>query len=35
MSSTTAPATTLTTWSIDPAHSHVETAVKHKMLATL
>ena len=36
MSSTTAaPAGTLTTWSIDPAHSHVEFAVKHLMIATV
>ena len=30
---TTTPA--LTTWSIDPAHSHVEFAVKHLMIATV
>lgn len=34
-STTTAPAGTLTTWSIDPAHSHVEFAVKHLMIATV
>ena len=34
-SSTAAPAGTLTTWSIDPAHSHVEFAVKHLMIATV
>ena len=36
MSSTAvAPAVTLTTWSIDPAHSHVEFAVKHLMISTV
>jgi polyisoprenoid-binding protein YceI len=36
MSSTAAaPAGTLTTWSIDPAHSHVEFAVKHLMISTV
>ena len=37
MSSTTtsAPASTLTAWSIDPAHSHVEFSVKHLMIATV
>jgi len=36
MSSTTAsPAGTLTTWSIDPAHSHVEFAVRHLMISTV
>jgi len=36
--STTATATqapALTTWSIDPAHSHVEFAVKHLMISTV
>ena len=35
--STTATTTTptLTTWSIDPAHSHVEFAVKHLMISTV
>ncbi len=32
MSATTVPVTT--TWSIDPAHSHVEFAVRHMMVAT-
>jgi len=32
----TTPTTTgLTTWSIDPAHSHVEFAVKHLMISTV
>jgi polyisoprenoid-binding protein YceI len=35
MSSTATPAGTLTTWSIDPTHSHVEFAVKHMMIATV
>ena len=35
MTTTAAPAGTLTTWSIDPAHSHVEFAVKHLMIATV
>jgi len=35
MSSTTAPAGTLTTWSVDPAHSHVEFSVKHLMISTV
>jgi polyisoprenoid-binding protein YceI len=35
MSSTATSAGTLTTWSIDPAHSHVEFAVKHMMIATV
>ena len=36
MSSTAAaPAGTLTTWSVDPAHSHVEFAVKHLMISTV
>ena len=29
------PAGTLTTWSIDPAHSHVEFAIRHLMIATV
>ena len=35
--STTTPTTTgtLTTWTIDPAHSHVEFAVKHLMISTV
>ena len=37
--STTAPTTTTTptqtTWSIDPAHSHVQFAVKHLMISTV
>src|SRR4051812_36127216 len=35
---TTAPTsagTTLTTWTIDPSHSHVEFAVKHLMISTV
>jgi|SRR5829696_5819453 len=35
MSSTAAPAGTATTWSIDPAHSHVEFAVRHLMISTV
>ena len=35
MSSTTTSTGVLTTWSIDPAHSHVEFAVKHMMIATV
>ena len=35
MSSTATSTGTLTTWSIDPAHSHVEFAVKHMMIATV
>ena len=36
MSSTAAaPAGTLTTWSIDPSHSHVEFAVRHLMISTV
>jgi polyisoprenoid-binding protein YceI len=35
MSSTATSAGILTTWSIDPAHSHVEFAVKHLMIATV
>jgi polyisoprenoid-binding protein YceI len=31
----TAGATTLTTWTIDPAHTHVEFAVKHLMITTV
>ena len=31
----TTAAGTLTTWSIDPAHSHVEFAVKHLMISTV
>jgi polyisoprenoid-binding protein YceI len=30
-----APATTATSWTIDPAHSHVEFAVRHLMVATV
>jgi polyisoprenoid-binding protein YceI len=32
---TTSPAGTLTTWNIDPAHSHVEFSVKHLMISTV
>jgi len=32
---TTTQAPALTTWSIDPAHSHVEFAVKHLMISTV
>lgn len=32
---TTTQTPALTTWSIDPAHSHVEFAVKHLMIATV
>ena len=35
MSSTAAAAGTLTTWTIDPAHSLVEFGVKHMMIATV
>ena len=35
MTTTATPAATLTSWSIDPAHSHVEFAVKHMMIATV
>jgi polyisoprenoid-binding protein YceI len=35
MSTTTAPAQTVTSWSVDPSHSHVEFAVKHLMIATV
>ena len=36
MSTTTsAPTGTLTTWKIDPAHSHVEFSVKHLMISTV
>lgn len=31
----TAPSTSLTTWTIDPAHTNVEFAVKHLMIATV
>lgn len=34
MSTTAAPAGTLTTWSIDSAHTHVEFAVRHLMIST-
>ena len=35
-STTTAPAATgLTTWAIDPAHTHVEFAVRHLMITTV
>jgi polyisoprenoid-binding protein YceI len=33
--STTAPAVEQATWSIDPAHTHVEFAVRHMMVATV
>jgi polyisoprenoid-binding protein YceI len=33
--STATKAAALTTWSIDPAHSHVEFAVKHLMISTV
>jgi polyisoprenoid-binding protein YceI len=33
--STAAPAGTLTTWSVDSAHSHVEFSVKHLMISTV
>jgi|SRR5688500_15862747 polyisoprenoid-binding protein YceI len=33
--STATAATTLTAWAIDPAHSHVEFAVRHLMIATV
>jgi polyisoprenoid-binding protein YceI len=32
---TTAAAAALTTWTIDPAHSHVEFAVRHLMISTV
>jgi len=32
---TTTPAGTTTTWAIDPAHTHVEFAVKHLMISTV
>ena len=35
MSTTATTTPTLTTWSIDPAHSHVEFAVKHLMISTV
>ena len=31
----TTPTVTLTAWSVDPAHSHVEFSVKHLMIATV
>lgn len=31
----TAPAPTRTTWTVDPAHSHVEFAVRHLMISTV
>jgi polyisoprenoid-binding protein YceI len=34
-STTTTPAQTLTTWSIDPAHSSIEFAVRHLMISTV
>src|SRR5690349_14034720 len=35
MSTTTTPAAGLTTWTIDPSHSHVEFSVKHLMISTV
>jgi polyisoprenoid-binding protein YceI len=35
MSTTATTTPVLTTWSIDPAHSHVEFAVKHLMISTV
>lgn len=35
MSATAVPATTKTTWAIDPAHTHVEFAVRHLMISTV
>lgn len=35
MSSTTAAPAGIVTWNIDPAHSHIEFAVKHLMIATV
>lgn len=35
MSTTAAAVSTGTTWSVDPAHSHVEFAVKHLMISTV
>jgi polyisoprenoid-binding protein YceI len=35
MSPTTASAATVTTWKIDPAHSHAEFKVKHMMIANV
>jgi polyisoprenoid-binding protein YceI len=35
MRTTTAAATALGTWTIDPAHSHVEFAVRHMMITTV
>jgi polyisoprenoid-binding protein YceI len=32
---TASPATTTTTWNIDPVHSHVEFAVRHLMITTV
>src|SRR5213592_3417881 len=35
MATSTAAPTTTTTWKIDPAHSHVEFAVRHMMITTV
>jgi polyisoprenoid-binding protein YceI len=35
MTTAATPSTGVTTWTIDPAHSHVEFAVKHLMIATV
>lgn len=35
MPATATPETTKTAWAIDPAHSHVEFAVKHLMISTV
>jgi polyisoprenoid-binding protein YceI len=35
MSTTSSPAPVLTTWKIDPAHTHVEFAVRHLMITTV
>jgi polyisoprenoid-binding protein YceI len=35
MSTTTAPTSVRTTWKIDPAHSHIEFAVRHLMISTV
>jgi polyisoprenoid-binding protein YceI len=35
MSTTATTTPTVTTWNIDPAHSHVEFAVKHLMISTV
>ncbi|HEX6974185.1 MAG TPA: YceI family protein [Vicinamibacterales bacterium] len=35
MPATATPETTRTAWAIDPAHSHVEFAVKHLMISTV